>query len=329
MAVNTFHRAATHQLLCRRHMPERRIEPWRDNGHIAATSIFIQVRSDGQRSEVSAVRGSKKRAVESFQLKRDPRTDFAVLARNAAAGDMQLPLTHVTDGYSFRSIIETGALKPTHCKVFDSDLLYLFYGRPAYRAAAEAESNGSEAYWPICIVMSPRFENVKRIYPFDSGAFHHRKFADFMYHKMIKEDFQLDIDPSMPGRIVRLYWKDERSYFNVKGYSDFAPGALEFEAKAYSNLIRHVGKAPFDERNSAIEIQFDQQILLKDNTLAVILPYEFATEQVLSKINQIGAVALPFDMIPRHGNVETVGHIYNIVRDLLGGKLAEGRGQCW
>jgi hypothetical protein len=53
----------------------------------------------------------------------------------------------VTDGYSFRDIMGCGALVPSHCPIFDCELVYLFYGRPAYRAAAERESNGTDAYW--------------------------------------------------------------------------------------------------------------------------------------------------------------------------------------
>lgn len=251
------------------------------------------------------------------------------MVRGAPASPVKLPLTHITDGYSFRDIMDGGALVPGPCGVFGGNLLYLFYGRPAYRAAAEIESNGSEAYWPVCFVMKPDAAAASRIYPFDSGAFHHHRFNRFIYHKMMKEDFELDIDPDTPGKLVRLFWQDERSYFNADGTSGFVPGTFEFEAKAYQALIQDVGRAAFDERNSAVEIQTDAPIDLLSNTLAVILPYEFAKPDMISKIEALGALALPFDVVRRHGPREMVGLIYSIVRDLFGGKHSPGRCKCW
>lgn len=258
-----------------------------------------------------------------------PRRDFGALVSAAPPSPVKLPLTHITDGYSFRDVMASEALAPGPCGIFGGNLLYLFYGRPAYRAATQLESNGSDAYWPVCFVMEPDAASASRIYPFDSGAFHHRRFDRFMYHKMMKEDFELDPDPETPGKLVRLFWQDERSYFNADGTSGFAPGTFEFEAKAYQALIHDVGRAPFDERNSAIELQVDAPVDLQGNTIAVILPYEFAKPDTISKIEAFGAVALPFDVVRRHGPTEMVAQIYTIVRDLFGGKHPPGRCKCW
>lgn len=111
--------------------------------------------------------------------------------------------------------------------------------------------------------------------------------------------------------------------------SAFAPDVLDFEAKAYLELVRDHGRGPFDERNSAIEIQVDAPIELRGKTVAVILPQAFATPEMLAKIEALGALALPFDVVRRHGPTEMVGQIYTVVRDLLGGKYGGGRGQCW
>jgi len=240
-----------------------------------------------------------------------------------------LPLTHVTDGYSFRNIMAIGTLEPAPCRVFGESLVYLFYGRPAYRSAAELESNGLEAYWPICFVLEPDCVPPKRIFPFDSGAFHHKRFMGFMHHDMIKEDFALDPDPSMPGRLLRLFWTNERSYYDAEDVSSFKPATLDFEAKSYAELIRSPVRAPFDERNSAIELQVDTAIPLKGNTLAVILPHALATADMLARIEALDALALPFGTVRRQSPVEMVGQIYTIVRDLLSGEYAEGRGKCW
>lgn len=260
---------------------------------------------------------------------RPGRRDFAALVDAAPVSSVALPLTHVTDGYSFRDIMAGEALVPSPCGIFGGNLLYLFYGRPAYRTTTEMESNGSDAYWPVCFVMKSDAALPARIYPFDSGAFHHRRFNGFMYHRMIKEDFELEAHPDTPGKLVTLFWQDERAYFNADGVSAFVPGTFDFEAKAYRELIRDFGRAPYDERNSAIEIQVEAPIDLRGNTIAVVLPYEFATPDMISKIEALGAVALPFDVVRRHGPAEMVGQIYTIVRDLFGGKHPPGLCKCW
>ena len=249
------------------------------------------------------------------------------MVRTGTASAETLPLTHITDAYMFRQIMEVEALAPSGCPVFEEELLYLFYGRPAYRAADEETSNGIDAYWPICFVMMPSDVTPKRVYPFDSGAFHHKRYAEFMYHRMIKEDFELESDPSMPGRLVSLFWSDIQGYFENKGPRDFVPGPFEFEDKAYYELIRHKGRGPFDERGSTIEIQIDHEIPIKGNTLAVILPYEFATDAIIAKIESMGALALPFNVVSRNTPSEIVGHIYSIARELLSGN--HGRIKCW
>jgi hypothetical protein len=257
------------------------------------------------------------------------RRDFAKLVGAAEAAPVNLPLTHITDSYYFRDIMNQGALAPSHCRVFGSELVYLFYGRPAYRSAAELESNGNDSYWPICFVLKPGVVSPSRIFPFDSGAFHHGRFSDFMHHAMIKEDFELDPDPLMPGRLLRLFWRDEKAYFDADGASGFVPESVDFEAKAYRDLIASRGKGPYDERSSAIEIQTDCAIELNGNTLAVILPSEFATPVMLERIDAVGALALPFDAVRRHGPTEMVGQMYSIIRDLLSGQRGAGRGKCW
>lgn len=234
----------------------------------------------------------------------------------------------MTDAYLFRSILETQTLEPVPCTVFKKEpLLYFFYGRPAYRAAAQAQSNGLDAYAPVCIVLKPEAAPPHRIFPFDSGAFHNRLLSDFTHHHMMKEDFELDCAPDMPGRLVNVFWSNEQSYFNNRNHSNFVPEPLAFEAKTYQELIRFKGKSGFDDRASTVEIQSAEAIDLPQNTLAVILPSDFAQGAILKKIEDMGALALPYDHASRGGSGENVGQIYNIVRELLSGR--HGKVKYW
>nr|WP_140404606.1 hypothetical protein [Sphingomonas sp. CDS-1] len=234
----------------------------------------------------------------------------------------------MTDAYLFRSIMESGTLEPVPCPVFNREpLLYFFYGRPAYRASAHIQSNGLDAYAPICIIMKPDAAYPHRIFPFDSGAFHHRLLADFTHHRMMKEDFELDKVQDMPGRLVNLFWSSDEAYYSNRAPSNFVPDSMDFEAKSYQELIRFKGKSGFDDRASAIEVQAADAISLAQNTLAVILPEEFAKPVIVKKIEDLSALALPYDHIARGLPVENVALIYSIVRALLRGSY--GKVKYW
>jgi len=252
---------------------------------------------------------------------REATRDFADLVRQGQPSEKLLPLTHMTDAYRFRTIMKMGALEPSPCNVFEEEqLLYFFYGRPSYRASAQAQSNGMDFYAPICLVLKPGTVSPHRIYPFDSGAFHFRRFADFTYHAMIKEDFELDCAADMPGRLINLFWLSEQAYFNNRGHADFTPDAFAFEAQTYHELIRHRASAGFDERASSIEIQSNQPIALGENTIAVILPSSFATDEAIAAIDALGAIILPYDHVNRTTPGENIGLIYTIVRELFSGR---------
>ena len=51
-----------------------------------------------------------------------------------------LPLAHNCDSYHFREIAKSQQLRPSFCGHFKEDLIYLFYGRPAYRTNAPSKA---------------------------------------------------------------------------------------------------------------------------------------------------------------------------------------------
>lgn len=258
--------------------------------------------------------------------RRAGRRDFAELVRAAEPGADDLPLTHITDAYRFRAVVEHGELATSDCEVFGEPLLYLFYGRPAYRVTGSGTGTGLDAYWPICFVLRSDVA-AKRIFPFDTGAFEKQLFADYCHKDMIREDFELESDPATPRRLVRLFWEGARSYFENRDFSEFAPEPFAFEAKSYNELIRSKANAAFDERHSAIELQLDVPLPLKDNLIAVIMPADFATPDILRHFDALGALVLPFDTVARHSAANMVGQIYDICRDLYAGN--KGKVRYW
>lgn len=103
-----------------------------------------------------------------------------------------LPFFHSCDAFFFRSIIIGKKLTPTKCTVFENeDLLYLFYGRPAYKASNLLSSRLSSMLPVSFILKSDCVDDIKRIAPFDTGAFHKGLYKDYIHPSMHMQNFFL------------------------------------------------------------------------------------------------------------------------------------------
>ena len=88
------------------------------------------------------------------------------------------PWVHSTASSRLLSILQQEKLLAVKCNVFKKDkLCYLFVGRAAYKGR---ESLNPEP-WQLPTVFVMRFDTpprIKRIYPFDSGAFDRNKMPE-------------------------------------------------------------------------------------------------------------------------------------------------------
>jgi hypothetical protein len=225
-------------------------------------------------------------------------------------------VTHITDAYRFREILESGQLQPSYCPVFEEALLYLFYGRPAYRVNLQAQSSGIEAYVPVCFVMKPQIlVKPRRLFPFDTGAFPIMEAA--FHHRMIRGDFSLGTNPELVDKLVALFFGNLSNYYDNKPIDGVAIPPFEFEAHSYYRLINDQLKAKYDERISAIEIQLSYPVPLEPNTIAVIMPSNLADQpSVVTRIDAAGAVAIPYDYRPRLRPEQYTSELYSIVKGL-------------
>lgn len=245
-----------------------------------------------------------------------PAQDFASFIAAQSAAEGELPLTHVSDGYVFRRVLESGRLDVEPCPVFDSEpLLYLFYGRPAYRVNSQILSSAIIAYAPVCFILRPSTaERPRRIFPFDSGAFHADRFSEAMHRKMLRDDFALEPEQSSARKLIRVFFETQERYMRNDPVQDVDLPGLAFEASSYHTLITSRHENMFDERISAIEIQLDHPLPLAGNVEAVVMPDRFAIPEVLQAITGMGAVALPYDFIARLRPEAYTGGIYQLVR---------------
>jgi len=218
-----------------------------------------------------------------------------------------LPLVHTTEAYYFRDVIERGELEPSICKVFKGEkLLYLYYGRPAYRVGREINPNTLNAFFPVCFLLVPEcIKTAKRVFPFDSGAFDANLFSEYLHGEMGFKNFIIDPHPSSPGkipipetpaRIISAFFGENDMYYSgvVKNSLDLAP--FQFEAQSLHEIMRAIGKKNFDDRCSSIEIQIETPIALSTDTLiAVILPTVFMEQRdAVERISEWKAKVLTY-----------------------------------
>jgi hypothetical protein len=231
--------------------------------------------------------------------------------------DGTLPATHISDGFGFRAILDCGELRPEPCPVFDNEpLLYLFYGRPSYRVNSQVLASAIDAYAPVCFVLRPSsVDRPRRVFPFDSGAFHAERFSEAMHRKMMRDDFALEPGPSSPRQLISLFFGTNERYMRNEPLEAVTAPGLAFEVSSYHTLISSRHENVFDERISAVEIQIDEPLPLAGNVEAVVMPDRFAIPEVLASLDAAGAVPLLYDYVARLRPEAFTGNIYQLVRD--------------
>jgi hypothetical protein len=185
----------------------------------------------------------------------------------------ELAWCHSTDAYALRSMIETGVLAPQRCKVFREQLLYCFYGRPAYRPASLTSVDiGGRA--PVVVILDPAVStHGRRLFPFDTGAF--QRYKPFLHGSMRLQDFELTCPSDAHQRQVAAFFGSNRDYLRLKVRTPAASYAGAFEAQSLLSLFTDRNAEASDDRRAAIELQLTQNLPFEFPTVkALILPDE-------------------------------------------------------
>jgi hypothetical protein len=213
-------------------------------------------------------------------------------------------LVHTTESYYLKKIIESGKLSAQRCNVFAGEnLSYFFVGRAAYKRDLEQEAE----YWelPTCLVFSYFVEGVKRIFPFDSGAFEAKRYPSFV-SMMDRSEFEMNAsDVEAPHKLIGTFFTSSRNYYRLQARPKdqfetmFDVDVLDEEMKALHKLIQYKDKK-FDDRRFAIEMQFDNDIALKDRKpiLAIFPETYLSNDSYIKKIAALGAEILTYPVYP-------------------------------
>jgi hypothetical protein len=129
-----------------------------------------------------------------------------------------LPLGHLRDSRYLDDILKNSHIPLHGCKVFNQDLVYLFYGGLFYRTLSTPTKDGT--LLPVGFLFAPSvLRSVERAYPFDTGAAHKDKYGA-PWDKRLKplQDFEVDIaaDSEAAAKLVRHFFKTNTAYLDEK-----------------------------------------------------------------------------------------------------------------
>ncbi|WP_056062031.1 hypothetical protein [Sphingomonas sp. Leaf230] len=203
------------------------------------------------------------------------------LRRNSVEASTTLPLVQSVSAYRLiKSIRPNDSIDAVDCDVFAGEKLnYFFVGRPAYKSES---SDAQAADWelPCCFIFEyASIKGIKRVFPFDSGAHHGKRYPNYISMMDLSEFDTGDVIDA-PARIIGAYFGSAKAYFNLKPKAEdafveeFSLGPLDAEIMAVHRLAGDNRDADqFDDRRLTIEVQSDQHVdLTVAKPLAVILP---------------------------------------------------------
>lgn len=188
-----------------------------------------------------------------------------------------LPLTHATDGAGLRMIRETSSLIPQPCPYFKESILYMFFGRPSYRPNLKEPASSLTSVFPVCFILNQFSEpRPSRVLPFDSGAYLNDLYEKFLHKTMDVLDFELIPNIVQASSLIKLFFGSDKAYFRAQPIAGIPLPPMEFELESYYGMIQDKQKNTYDDRISAIELQFSDPVeLAPPNVLAVVLPSVF------------------------------------------------------
>ena len=212
-------------------------------------------------------------------------------------------------------VLAAGALNPTPCPVYGADLLYLFYGRPAYKPAAGIGASGILDLAPICLVLDPTvMAAAVRAVPFDSGGF--KRYGALVGPGLDRPDFELSGDPSLPLRLVKAFYQTNRNYYDQNPTTREADLPVSRRtARALARLFADSSIRNVDDRCGTIELQFSTAIPLANALQAIVAPAAMLDDaEVLQALALCpGAVPIPYKTYGRFDPVSFAHTIYEKV----------------
>ncbi len=205
----------------------------------------------------------------------------------------ELPLAHTTRCEWLNSFVKKPQIDPRQCPEFKEDLIYLFYGHPAYRSTKGNTPNEGIHLCPVCFVFKPGTVSTKvhRIFPCDTGALKHGVYKPKKKTKKKgkpklswRDRHELELAPDIASarKHVAHFFGANQNYFAGE-ISSHAKKPGSGAAKRWYEVVVDQRATEADERKFAIEVQVNQRVQLKGNLKCVVLPREFMEEDSVAQ----------------------------------------------
>ena len=185
-----------------------------------------------------------------------------------------LPLTHGTTLAVLEAIIKNATvgtpvqLEPRLCSVFNSPLIYTFYGRPAYMKAGDDYVN-DPAFLPIFLMICGEIlDDAAMMHPFDTGRFPHYPFSALTNIG----DYKLQSGKISIASLIATFYDSAVDYYWIRPKKKTISPGTPPTIRGYYNMLVASHPRPEDGRKSSIEIAFDGPISLAGKLRLALVP---------------------------------------------------------
>src|SRR5262249_22731043 len=162
-------------------------------------------------------------------------------------------------------------LKAVFCPIYDENLVYGYYGRPAYKPYGKTLHTSLPGFRPICFVLrAEALKGVKRVVPLDTGALQAGAFKRHLTAVMTKENFEIGTSVDEAARFVGAFFETNKRYYFGQLRDGLKLSPTDLIAHAYQSIVADSGTSDVDDRRSSIEIHFTRNIRLSDKTVRAI-----------------------------------------------------------
>ncbi|MDW5314497.1 hypothetical protein [Rhizobium sp. PL01] len=213
-----------------------------------------------------------------------------------------LPLVHSTESANIWKMLGHERVEVTPCDTFTGEnLAYFFHGRPAYR---KFHKNPQDWELPFVLVLkSTCLLNIRRIFPFDSGAFQSSRLPSYV-SRFNAEGYDVASNTAAIDLLVDIFFGGDSSYFHGKAKSRDEVSRRNGLGMRHAQVLALCAlynreHLEADDRSLAIEVQTDLEVSIKDNLLGVVLPRSYFDDKNLKKyFKERGVQVRQYDVYP-------------------------------
>ena len=226
------------------------------------------------------------------------------------------PFVHTAPSRFAQAIWKQKKLEKMYCNKFDEELLYFFYARPAYRKVEEAATT-DRSLLPVVFVVNPTDINIKRVYPFDTGAYN-------MYvPTYLSKDSKIS-DYEMPNNLnaiqqytLAMCTTNFRYFSGTYNNGSELPESIvllrntNHDLDNLLKLLSNEAVSEVDDRSMTVEVQIAGDVDISDKLVAIIAPHFYKNDpEFLRMVSETGAEPRYYSSRPKHRLLEYVGIVF-------------------